>query len=174
MKLERLIKYYTTLDRCHKFANPDLHLYLFSFLSLSLSHQVLHLASSTFCHENLLKNTAKSKIPVRLVKNVISKWRNMNFPGFLSFWFKAVTVLNPPDQKLKPLAGNNKARRSKFHWYVGQFLPRDHGGFGHKNQKMSDILGIAQKVRHFLILVPKPPKIVVGKNCQEVDGTKCG
>ena len=57
--------------------------------------------------------------------------------------------------KLKPLAGNNKARRSKFHRYVGQFLPRDHGGFGHKNQKMSDILGIAQNVRHFLILVPK-------------------
>ena len=34
-------------------------------------------------------------------------------------------------------------------------MPRDHGGFGHKNQKMSDFLGIAQKVRHFLILVPK-------------------
>ena len=25
----------------------------------------------------------------------------------------------------------------------------------HKNQKMSDFLGIAQKVRHFIILVPK-------------------
>ena len=56
---------------------------------------------------------------------------------------------------LKPLAGNNKARRSKFHQYVGPFLPRDHGGFWHKNQKMSDFLGIAQKVRYFLILVPK-------------------
>jgi hypothetical protein len=38
-------------------------------------------------------------------------------------------------------------------------LPRDHGGFGHKNQKMSDFLGIAQKVRHFLILVPKTAMI---------------
>ena len=56
---------------------------------------------------------------------------------------------------LKPNACNNKARRIKFHRYVRQFLPRDHGGFGHKNQKMSDFLGIAQKVRHFLILVPK-------------------
>ena len=56
---------------------------------------------------------------------------------------------------LKPLAGNNKARRSKFHQYVGPFLTRDHGGFGHKNQKMSDFFGIAQKVGHFLILVPK-------------------
>ena len=60
---------------------------------------------------------------------------------------------------LKPLAGNNKARRSKFHRYVGPFLPRDHGSFGHKNQKMSDFLGIAQKVRHFLILVPKTAMI---------------
>ena len=34
---------------------------------------------------------------------------------------------------LKPNASNNKARRIKFHWYVLQFLPRDHGGFGHKN-----------------------------------------
>ena len=58
-------------------------------------------------------------------------------------------------KKLKPLAGNNKARRSKFHRYVGPFLPRDHGGFWHKNQKMSDFLGIAQKVRYFIILVPK-------------------
>ena len=41
----------------------------------------------------------------------------------------------PTYQKL--LAGNNIARRSKFHRYVRQFLPRDHGGFGHKNQKMS-------------------------------------
>ena len=57
--------------------------------------------------------------------------------------------------RLKPNACNNKARRIKFHRYVCQFLPRDHGGFGHKNQKMSDFLGIAQKVRHFLILVPK-------------------
>ena len=48
---------------------------------------------------------------------------------------------------LKPMAGNNKARCSNFHRYVGQFLPRDHGGFGDKNQKKSDILGIAQKVR---------------------------
>ena len=56
---------------------------------------------------------------------------------------------------LKPNARNNKARRIKFHRYVRQFLPRDHGGFGHKNQKMSDFLGIAQKVRYFLILVPK-------------------
>ena len=60
---------------------------------------------------------------------------------------------------LKPNACNNKARRIKFHQYVRQFLPRDHGGFGHKNQKMSDFLGIAQKVRHFLILVPKTAMI---------------
>ena len=58
-------------------------------------------------------------------------------------------------ERLKPNASNNKARRIKFHRYVLQFLPRDHGGFGHKNQKMSDFLGIAQKVRHFIILVPK-------------------
>ena len=45
-----------------------------------------------------------------------------------------------------PNACNNKACRIKFHRYVRQFLPRDHGGFGHKNQKMSDFLGIAQKV----------------------------
>ena len=56
---------------------------------------------------------------------------------------------------LKPNASNNKARRIKFHWYICQFLQRYHGGFGQKNQKMSDFLGIAQKVRHFLILVPK-------------------
>ena len=49
----------------------------------------------------------------------------------------------------------NHFRRRQFHRYVRQFLPRGHGGFGHKNQKMSDILGIAQKVRHFLIFVPK-------------------
>ena len=61
--------------------------------------------------------------------------------------------------QLKPNACNNKARRIKFHRYVRQFLPRDHGGFGHKNQKMSDFLGIAQKVRHFLILVPKTAMI---------------
>ena len=49
---------------------------------------------------------------------------------------------------IKPNACNNRARRIKFHRYVRQFLPRDHGGFGHKNQKMSDFLGIAQKVSH--------------------------
>ena len=49
---------------------------------------------------------------------------------------------------LKPNTCNNKARRIKFHQYVCQFLPRDHGGFGHKNQKMCDIFGIGQKVRH--------------------------
>ena len=43
---------------------------------------------------------AKSKIPVRVVKNVISKWTKMDFPRFLSFWFIAVAVVNPPDQKL--------------------------------------------------------------------------
>ena len=60
---------------------------------------------------------------------------------------------------LKPNACNNKARRIKLHQYVRQFLPRDHGGFRHKNQKMSDFVGIAQKVRHFLILVPKTAMI---------------
>ena len=43
---------------------------------------------------------AKSKIPFRVVKNVISKWTKMNFPRFLSFWFIAVAVVNPPDRKL--------------------------------------------------------------------------
>ena len=43
---------------------------------------------------------AKSKIPVRVVKNVISKWKKMDFLRFLSFWFIAVAVVNPPDQKL--------------------------------------------------------------------------
>ena len=60
---------------------------------------------------------------------------------------------------LKPNASNNKAHRIKIHRCVCQFLPRDHGGFGHKNQKMSGFLGIAQKVRHFLILVPKTAMI---------------
>ena len=32
---------------------------------------------------------AKSKIPVRVVKNVLSKWTKMEFPRFLSLWFKA-------------------------------------------------------------------------------------
>ena len=43
---------------------------------------------------------AKSKIPVRVVKNVISKWTKMEFPRFPFLWFTAVGVLNPPDQKL--------------------------------------------------------------------------
>ena len=52
------------------------------------------------------------------------------------------------------------------------FLPRDHGGFGHKNQKMSDFLGIA----HFLILVPKTAMISLQKLLnismeREADGT---
>ena len=59
----------------------------------------------------------------------------------------------------KAAGREQQSRRSKFHRYVGQFLPRYHGGFGHKNQKMSDFLGIAQKVRHFLILVPKTTMI---------------
>ena len=70
-------------------------------------------------------------------------------------WVRVSKVVADHHDPLKPLAGNNKARRSKFHRCVGPFLPRDYGGFGHKNQKMSDFLGIAQKVRHFLILVPK-------------------
>jgi hypothetical protein len=43
---------------------------------------------------------------------------------------------------------NNKARPIWFHQLSRQFLQRDHGG-----------LGIAQKVRHFLILVPKTAMI---------------
>ena len=43
---------------------------------------------------------AKSKIPVRVVKNVISKWTKMEFPRFPFLWFTAVNVVNPPDQKL--------------------------------------------------------------------------
>ena len=39
---------------------------------------------------------------------------------------------------LKPNACNNKARRIELHRYLWQFLPRDRGGFGHKNQKMFD------------------------------------
>ena len=65
----------------------------------------------------------------------------------------------PSSLKLKPNTCNNKARHIKFHQYVCQFLPRDNGGFEDKNQKMSDFLGIAQKVRHFLILVPKTAMI---------------
>ena len=37
------------------------------------------------------------------------------------------------DIGLQSNAGNNKARRVKFHRHVRQFLPRDHGGFGQKN-----------------------------------------
>ena len=43
---------------------------------------------------------AKSKIPVRVVKNVISKWTKIWFPSFQFLWFTAVGVVNPPDQKL--------------------------------------------------------------------------
>ena len=43
---------------------------------------------------------AKSKIPVRVVKNVISKWTKIEFPRFQFPWFTAVGVVNPPDQKL--------------------------------------------------------------------------
>ena len=35
--------------------------------------------------------------------------------------------------KLKPNAYNNKARHIWFHRLPRQFLPRDHGSFGHKN-----------------------------------------
>ena len=55
-------------------------------------------------------------------------------------------------------------------------MPRDHGGCGHKNQKMSDILSIAQKFRRFLILVPKSASLLA-KIVQHSDGTsgaKCG
>ena len=71
----------------------------------------------------------------------------------------------PIYESLKPNTCNNKARRIKFHRNVLQFLPRDHGGFRHKNQKMSDFLGISQKVRHFLILVPKTAIV------EHIDGT---
>ena len=40
---------------------------------------------------------AKSKIPVRVVKNVISKWTKMEFPRFPFLWFTAVGVVNSPD-----------------------------------------------------------------------------
>ena len=43
---------------------------------------------------------AKSKIPVRVVKNGISKWTKMEFPRFPFLWFTAVGVVNPPDQNL--------------------------------------------------------------------------
>ena len=43
---------------------------------------------------------AKSKIPLRIVKNLISKWTKMGFPRFLSLWFTAGAVVSPPDQKL--------------------------------------------------------------------------
>ena len=44
---------------------------------------------------------AKSKISVRIVKNVVSKWTKMEFPRFLSLWFTVVAIVNPPDQKLE-------------------------------------------------------------------------
>ena len=43
---------------------------------------------------------SKSKIPVRVVKNVISKWTKIWFPRFQFLWFTAVGVVDPPDQKL--------------------------------------------------------------------------
>ena len=43
---------------------------------------------------------AKSKIPVRVVKNVISKWTKMEFPRFPFLWFTEVGVVNSPEQKL--------------------------------------------------------------------------
>ena len=38
---------------------------------------------------------AKSKIPIRVVKNVISKWTKMEFPRFPFLWFSAVRTNKP-------------------------------------------------------------------------------
>ena len=50
-------------------------------------------------------------------------------------------------------------------------MPRDYGGFGHKNQKMSDILGIAQKVRHFSNSCAQNGYSLLAKIVQHIDGT---
>ena len=51
-------------------------------------------------------------------------WRLM-----INFWSELLFSL----QFLKSNAYNNKASRIWFHRLPRQFLPRDHGGFGHKN-----------------------------------------
>ena len=67
-------------------------------------------------------------------------------------------------------ACNNKARHIKFHRYVPQFLPRDHGGFGHKNQKMSDFLGIAQS-QTFSNSCAQNRHDLLAKIVEHIDGT---
>ena len=86
-------------------------------------------------------------------------------------------VANRSTSLLKPNACNNKARCIKFHQYVRQFLPRDHGGFGHKNQKMSDFLGIAQKSQTFSNSCAQNCHDYLAKIGEHIDGTsgaKCG
>ena len=67
---------------------------------------------------------AKSKISVRVVKNVISKWTKMEFPRFQFLWFTVVGVVNPPDQKLVMYISVN-CRKGINSWarYIKIFYP---------------------------------------------------
>ncbi len=49
---------------------------------------------------------AKSKIPVRVVKNVISKWTKMEFPRFPFLWFTAVHMCSGCSESTRRKAGN--------------------------------------------------------------------
>ena len=79
-----------------------LHLYFRNFYILQLETSCLILFPSLYLEKIPVLNMklAKSKILVRVDKNVISKWIKMEFPRFLFLWFTAVGVVNPPDQKL--------------------------------------------------------------------------
>ena len=67
---------------------------------------------------------AKSKIPVRVVKNVISKWTKIEFPRFQFLWFTAVGVVNPPDQKLVMyISVNCKKGINSWARYIKIFYP---------------------------------------------------
>ena len=72
---------------------------------------------------------------------------------------------------LKPNASNNKARRIKFHRYVRQFLPRDHGGFGHKNQKMSWLFRHCAKSQTFSNSCAQNCHDLLAKIGEHIDGT---
>ena len=103
----------------------------------------------------MAKNKKDEEHEIVLIGEKISKIPSSKVGFICTFWFPLSSI----SSILKQGQQKNHARRRQFHQYVGPFLPRDHGGFGHKNQKMSDFLGIAQKVRHFLILVPKTAMI---------------
>ena len=85
-------------------ASPPIYLHLiFPILQFEMSSWIFfQFWTGFFACEIQVWNIklAKSKILVRIVKNVISKWTKMDYLMFSSFWFIAVTEVNPPDRKL--------------------------------------------------------------------------